>query len=196
MTKNYEAKVVFIGMSGVGKTSIISRIGSGVFDPNQLPTIGASFTAKTIQKEQGNVTLRIWDTAGQERFRSLAPMYYQGSQACLIVFALNSKDSFNDAQVWYDEMERSIGEKTLLYLIGNKADLTSERTVTIEEANNKADSMGAVYFEVSAQTGQNIEDLVEDIAFQLLSKDISLDTNNLNPVLKDEDDEDQKKCGC
>ncbi|KAH0786194.1 small GTP-binding protein [Histomonas meleagridis] len=194
MVKISEAKIVFIGMSGVGKTSIIARISSGTFNPNHDPTIGASYTSKVIEKEQGIITLRIWDTAGQERFRSLAPMYYQGSQACLIVFALNSRESFNEAQAWYEEVKKSVDDQYLFYLLGNKSDLP-ERTISIEEAVAKADSMSALYFEVSARNGQNIKEVIEDIASKLLARDTSTDNNDCTPVLQDENGRD-KKCGC
>ena len=159
-----EAKVVLLGATSVGKTCIVTRATSDFFDPEQVSTVGASFSAKTIESDDCRVTLRIWDTAGQERFRSLAPMYYQGSQCAIIVFSIDSSDSFAEASQWVEELNSHFDEMPILYLVGNKADLVDSRKVTVEEAQERADKMGATYFETSAKTGQNIDELFVSIA--------------------------------
>lgn len=164
MTAIIEAKVVLLGATSVGKTCIVTRATSDFFDAEQVSTVGASFSAKTIELEDCRVTLRIWDTAGQERFRSLAPMYYQGSQCAIIVFSLDSMDSFTEAAQWVEELNSHFDEMPILYLVGNKADLVDLRKVTVEEAQERADKIGATYFETSAKTGQNIDELFVSIA--------------------------------
>lgn len=172
-----EAKVVLLGATSVGKTCIVTRATSNFFDPEQVSTVGASFSAKTLQIDDTTVTLRIWDTAGQERFRALAPMYYQGSQAAIIVFSLDSTDSFEDANQWVDELGPHFDQMPLLYLVGNKADLVDNRTVKLEEAQERADKMGALYFETSAKTGQNIDELFASIAERIKSTEKPVDPN-------------------
>ena len=162
-----EVKVVLIGSASVGKTCIVNRATSDFFDPEQVSTVGASFSAKRVSTENSRVTLRIWDTAGQERFRSLAPMYFHAANAVIVVFSLNSKDTLEDAETWVDELKEHYEEIPLLYLVGNKADLTEERCISIEEANAMAEKLHAFYFETSAKTGQNINELFEDIAYQI-----------------------------
>lgn len=170
MTRNIEAKVVLLGAASVGKTCIVTRATSDFYDPEQVPTVGASFSAKIITTDSARVTLRIWDTAGQERFRSLAPMYYQGSHAAIIVFSLTDPESLKDAYTWADELKEHFENLPFLYLVGNKSDLTDERKVTSDEANMAADKLNAIYFETSAKSGQNVSELFENIADYLEKK--------------------------
>lgn len=190
-----EAKVVLLGSSSVGKTCIVARATADCFDPEQVSTVGASFSAKVIATEQSRVTLRIWDTAGQERFRSLAPMYFHGAQAVLVVFSVDSFDSFKETETWVDEIKEQYdaAQLPLLYLVGNKSDLVQERTVSLEDANNFADKLRARYFETSAKTGQNINELFEDIAYNI-EKHEEKPQNNLKPVLQESTAQKQQCC--
>ena len=112
-------KVVILGDSSVGKSSIINRYINKVFNDYNEPTIGAAFFTVIINK---NIQLEIWDTAGQERYKSLAPMYYRGSHAAFVVYDITNKNSFNNALKWIDEL-KMITDGCLIYLIGNKSDL-------------------------------------------------------------------------
>ena len=95
-----EGKLVLLGASAVGKTSICARYVFGDFDTNTRSTIGASFLTKKMKVDDRKVKLQIWDTAGQERFRSMAPMYYRGAEAALCVFDLTGRDTFNAMKGW------------------------------------------------------------------------------------------------
>ncbi|KAH0789104.1 ras-related protein Rab-22A [Histomonas meleagridis] len=189
-----EAKVVLLGATNVGKTCLVTRATSDLFDSEQASTVGASFFAKTIQTEQARVTLRIWDTAGQERFRSLAPMYYQGSQAAIIVFSLTEPESLDAAFEWYDEVRSHFEVLPLIYLVGNKSDLADERKVTNEEASTKAEKIKAFYFETSAKNGQNIDELFEDIADRVQSIDVKKDAVDIGG--NENENPDKKKPCC
>lgn len=188
-----EAKVVLLGATNVGKTCIVTRATSDMFDQDQASTVGASFSAKTIQTSNARVTLRIWDTAGQERFRSLAPMYYQGSQAALIVFSIADRDTFDAAVDWYDEVKSHFEKKILIYLIGNKSDLADQRAVSMDEINQRADEFGAVYFESSAKNGQNINEIFEHIAENIQEIDLKDDKDDVD-LNETELKESDKKC--
>ena len=194
MSAIIEAKVVLLGATSVGKTCIVTRATSDFFDAEQVSTVGASFSAKTIETEDCRVTLRIWDTAGQERFRSLAPMYYQGSQCAIIVFSLDSSDSFTEAAQWVEELNSHFDEMPILYLVGNKADLVDSRKVTVEEAQERADKIGATYFETSAKTGQNIDELFVSIAEKIKTVEKPQDPKPAVPLQNTGNKEQKKGC--
>lgn len=163
------AKVVLIGATSVGKTCIVARATTNFYDPEQTSTVGASFSIKEVDVDGNKATLRIWDTAGQEKFRSLAPMYFQGAQIALIVFSIDSVSSFNEVDVWYEEIKSALSDMPIMYLIGNKSDLTEKRSVSFEEGQKKGDKLNATYFETSAKLGYNIEELFLSIAENILS---------------------------
>jgi small GTP-binding protein len=194
MSAIIEAKVVLLGATSVGKTCIVTRATSDFFDSEQVSTVGASFSAKTIETDDCRVTLRIWDTAGQERFRSLAPMYYQGSQCAIIVFSLDSADSFTEAAQWVEELNSHFDEMPILYLVGNKADLVDSRKVSVEEAQERADKIGAIYFETSAKTGQNIDELFVSIAEKIKTIEKPQDPKPPVPLQNNGDKEHRKSC--
>jgi small GTP-binding protein len=159
-----EAKVVLLGSTSVGKTCLLARAVADFYDPGQEPTVGPSFSAKTIQLDHCVVKLWIWDTAGQERFRTLGSLYYHGAQAIVIVFSLVDRDTFTDTEQWATEVKNHFEAVPLLYLVGNKADLLEKRKVAREEAMVVADKLGAIYVESSAKTGQNVNQLFESVA--------------------------------
>ena len=97
-----ETKVVILGNTGVGKTSIVSKYVTNQFSPLIPATIGASFNVKTLSFDGWKVQMQIWDTAGQERFRSMAPMYYRGAHAAILVFDITSSDSLDRVAEWVE----------------------------------------------------------------------------------------------
>lgn len=179
--RNVEAKVVLLGPASVGKTCIVTRATTDLFDQDQVPTIGAAFSAKTFTGDNMRVTLRIWDTAGQERFRSLAPMYYQHSRAAVIVFSLDDRGTLEEAKNWFDELREQLDPLPMIYLVGNKSDLTNQRDIEPDEGPQIAEAMGdgIVYFETSAKTGQNVNELFEHIADRVQKGDVPPSPNAL-----------------
>jgi small GTP-binding protein len=156
-------KVVFMGPSLVGKTSIVLRFSKGIFSPEQDSTIGSAFFSRDLQTASGLVTLNIWDTAGQERFKSLIPKYSRGAHAGILVFDVSNPQSygevqgiFNDAATLFDE------HKVELFLVANKIDLPAK--VDLWNARRYAESMHATYFETSAKVGRNIHELFTEVA--------------------------------
>ncbi|XP_046473555.1 ras-related protein Rab-31 isoform X1 [Neodiprion pinetum] len=148
--KTIEGKVVILGAQGVGKTMVICRYITKMFNRRISPTIGAAFYTCNINLERVKVKLQIWDTAGQERFRSMAPMYYRNANVALLVFDLTKHSSFNEIKSWVVELKRNVDKTMVLVLVGNKSDLVSQRTVDAEEASQYATSIGASYHETSA----------------------------------------------
>lgn len=162
----FHFKLVLLGNAGVGKSSITLRFVREEFSDDQETTIGAAFLTKNVALDDCNVKIEIWDTAGQERYRSLAPMYYRGAQAAIIVFSITDRDSFEGAKTWVKELQRRGDPNMVIALAGNKADLVAKRKVTSEEANEYAASLGAgvTYIETSAKDAVNVEQLFHDVA--------------------------------
>ncbi len=131
-----EAKVVILGSQGVGKTSLVHRYTSGQFAIASTPsTIGASFFTKKLVVDAVKVRLQLWDTAGQERFRSMAPMYYRGSHAAVIVYDITSMSSFMDVRAWIEELKKNMTTDLVIHVVGAKLDLAwSQRQVEPEFA--------------------------------------------------------------
>ncbi len=120
VNKICQFKVVLLGESAVGKSSLVLRFVKREFHEYQESTIGAAFLTQTVQIDDTTVKFEIWDAAGQERYHSLAPMYYRGAQAALIVYDITSKDSFMKAQNWVRELQRQANANIVIALVGNK----------------------------------------------------------------------------
>ncbi|KAK8853932.1 GTP-binding protein of the rab [Tritrichomonas musculus] len=185
-------KVVLIGSSSVGKTSIVIRFSKNVFTGGQESTIGAAFISRDIQTEQGSVSLHVWDTAGQERYRSLVPKYSQGASAIIIVYDVTDQESFIQAQDWYDQAVQNHQGRVVWFLVANKCDLPAE--VDAEKAKEYAQSKNMQYIETSAKTGQNIQELFVQIA-NLVPK-IPADTSTQGLDLTAQPSKEEKKKCC
>jgi len=170
--KRITAKVLCLGAQGVGKTSIVLRqIGEG-FSDRVKSTIGASFNQSTIQVGTDTaVVLQIWDTAGQERFRSLVTMYYRNAAAAFLVYDITDNNSFYQLRSWVDELERFVGQPIILCVVGNKTDLIERREVDGKQAKQFAESIGAMYFETSAQNNKGIADAFTELAERIVENE-------------------------
>lgn len=130
-----------------------------------LTPVAAAFLTQTVALETSTVKFEIWDTAGQERYRSLAPMYYRGAQAAVVVFSLVDADSFNGAKAWVSELRKHAGAEIIIALAGNKADLgSSARAVDRDTALEYARQAGCFYLETSAKTAAGVSDLFREVA--------------------------------
>ncbi|KAI5480594.1 hypothetical protein MNV49_000290 [Pseudohyphozyma bogoriensis] len=121
-----EAKVVILGSQGVGKTAIVHRYTSGIFSRSLSSTLGASFLTKRLELDGCKVRLQLWDTAGQERFRSMAPLYYRGALAAILVYDITNMQSFKDVKIWLDELRREMSPDLIIHVVGSKFDLAAE----------------------------------------------------------------------
>lgn len=159
-------KVVFLGETSVGKSSIVTRFTRDEFFDFQEPTIGAAFQTKNIQLDNCNVIMEFWDTAGQERYRSLAPMYYRGASVAFIVYDITNPDTLNNAIYWINQIKNKGERNCIIVLLGNKNDL-SERRIERETALNVSEMNNTMFSEVSAKTGSNINDIMIQVAKRL-----------------------------
>lgn len=162
-------KLVILGDSSVGKTSLIHRFSSNKFNEFTANTIGAAFVTKeycSTRKPDRKVKFEIWDTAGQERYRSLTPMYYRNARIALICFDLsNFLETFERAKYWKNQLELNFEENEInIKLIGTKNDLDSNFDYTIfrEEAGDEAP-----VYRTSAKTGEGVYELFNDITDDL-----------------------------
>ena len=163
-------KFIVIGSSGVGKTAILKRLIDDVFTGESQSTIGVEFLATTLDVEGQSVKLQIWDTAGQERFRSIAKAYFRSA---ILVFDLTDRKSFDDLNQWLNDIHALCDPNAVVTLIGNKLDLTDQRTITSSEAEAFAQLHQLVYLETSALGGDNIQEAFHRTAASILRKNIT-----------------------
>lgn len=174
LTSDYVFKLILIGDSSVGKSSILSRFSDNVFMDTSSPTIGIDFNTKLIRIEKKICRLEIWDTAGQERFSTMTSNYYRGSQGVLLVFDLSSKQSFNNVINWYNRARELGGENLIAILIGNKCDIDEDkRSISYNEGMELVEQLPGVigYYETSALNGNNIETVFVNLAKEI-KKDV------------------------
>jgi len=164
-------KLVLLGESAVGKSSLVLRFVKGQFHEFQESTIGAAFLTQTVVLDDTTVKFEIWDTAGQERYHSLAPMYYRGAQAAIVVYDITNADTFTRAKSWVGELHRQARPDIVIALAGNKSDLGSRRTVEYEEANAYAEEKGLLFLETSAKNANNVNEIFLAIARKLPRED-------------------------
>jgi small GTP-binding protein len=175
-----KCKVVLLGKSGVGKTSIISRYTTNVFKESLMTTPGANFITKKVNFPKANKTIKfeIWDTAGQERYRSLAKVFYNNASACILVYDITNKDTFNDiVNYWIPELKENAPKDTILALAGNKSDLYLEEQVNDNEGKNLAKSINAIYLRTSAKLNSSIDELFNNIGNKYLNPEMEIISN-------------------
>ena len=160
-------KLLMIGDSGVGKSSLLLRFASDQFEESYMTTVGLDFKIRTVEVDGKVVKLQMWDTAGQERFRTITSSYYRGAQGIVVVYGLDDKKSFENVKQWVDEIDRYAGDGVVKLLVGNKCDVGDARQVTREEAENFAEELKMRYMETSAKTAENVEE-----TFMLTAREI------------------------
>ncbi|KAH7279783.1 hypothetical protein KP509_37G036700 [Ceratopteris richardii] len=165
-------KVIILGDSGVGKTSLMNQYVNKKFSTQYKATIGADFLTKEVQVEDRLVTMQIWDTAGQERFQSLGVAFYRGADCCVLVYDVNLMKSFDNLENWRNEFliqaSPSDPENFPFVVLGNKIDIDggNSRVVAEKRARGWCASKGNIpYFETSAKEDTNVE-----AAFQCIAK--------------------------
>uniref|UniRef100_A0A7E4V7Q8 Small GTP-binding protein n=1 Tax=Panagrellus redivivus TaxID=6233 RepID=A0A7E4V7Q8_PANRE len=152
----YKAKVVMVGNSGVGKTSIVVRMNGEGFDKKVSASLGASYIVIKGKHRQYDVNLLVWDTAGQERFRSMVPLYARGARAAILVYDITNRRSFEELTDWWKEIMNASEYVVSAIVVANKTDMEAARKVTREEGERFAIELGAIYCETSAKDGVGI----------------------------------------
>ena len=165
MSANYVIKLLTLGETEVGKTSIVLRYSDDKFHEDKIATIGIDFKIKIIRKGNEVIKVSIYDTAGEERFKTLIKHYYRGANGILLIFDLTKKSTFDKLNFWLEDLRENSDNIDNLYihLIGNKNDLEEQRAISFEEATNFAKKNKLPYMEVSAKTGKNIRNLFDEV---------------------------------
>ena len=155
-------KTTLIGDSGVGKTCIIRRYINNDFSFNLSSTNGVSYSKKELIIDNKKIQLDIWDTAGQEEYRSLGKHFYKDSYIVLLIYNIAKRESFDNLKnIWYEDLLKYGEEYKVLAVVGNKCDLYEQEAVPEEEARQFADEKNALFMNVSAKNGDNIDLLFE-----------------------------------
>ncbi|KAL7720852.1 Ras-related protein Rab-7b [Entamoeba marina] len=168
-------KTILIGDSGVGKTSLINRYVNNQFSDVYKATIGSDFLIKPVTVNGNQYTLQIWDTAGHERYSCVVTTFYRGSDCCILVFDVTSRESFSHLEKWKNEFIEGANAANPasipIYVVGNKIDCEPERReVSESQAREWCKLNGHTYFETSAMSSQNVGDLFVTLAEEVVSK--------------------------
>jgi Ras-related protein Rab-1A len=197
---NNTFKVIIIGDSGVGKSSILTMFCEKTIpDDYYNTTIGVDLFTKFININNKKIKLQIWDTAGQERFRSITRSYYRGANGIIITYDITNKNSFDKVREWISEIEKNNNLNPIIMLIGNKKDLDFKRAISYDVAKELADNLNIIYYEVSAMKNINIDECFNHLAQELYNdyekkqKDIEKDIKK-NKTCFFEIDLKEKKC--
>ncbi|XP_064612262.1 ras-related protein Rab-35-like [Liolophura sinensis] len=160
MAREYDHlfKLLIIGDSGVGKSSLLLRFADNTFSGTYITTIGVDFKIRTVDVEGEKVKLQIWDTAGQERFRTITSTYYRGTHGVIVVYDVCSGESFANVKRWLHEIDQNCDVVNRI-LVGNKDDDPERKVVLSHDAQRFADQMGIQLFETSAKENINVEEM-------------------------------------
>ncbi len=180
---DYSFKMIVIGDAGVGKSCLTNRAAKDKFLSDYSPTVGFEFLTFSTNIENKIIKLQIWDTCGQEVYRSLITNFYRNASLAMMVYAINSRESFFHINQWLKEVRLQSHPDVKIILIGNKSDLENERQVTVEMGQDKAKNLNCPFFETSALNNTYI-----DTVFTTISEDIYNRCKNA-PKIDDEDDD-------
>ena len=194
-------KVLLLGNSNVGKSSLFLRFVDDIWNDTFVPTIGVDFKIKTFDIDEKKIKMQIWDTAGQERFKNIIASYYRGAHGILLIFDVTDKDSFKNLSNWLIEIEKNASKNVLKVLIGNKTDLEEKRVITYNQGKEFADTYGLKYIETSAKKNLNVNEAFETLGRELMAASDDKRITKTKPnkkisVAKAQDLTPEKKKGC
>jgi Ras-related protein Rab-18 len=194
---DYLFKILLIGDSGVGKSSILLRFTEDEFEEDFPCTIGVDFKTKMIDfYNKKKINLTIWDTAGQEKFRSLTSSYYRGTHGIILVYDVTNRASFLSLEHWLKEIDTySTNSEVIILLIGNKIDMPN-RVVTREEGAKFAKSKSMLFMECSAKTKLGIQQAFEELIQKILDTPTLWEENKLNTLTPKENDKNVNNESC
>jgi len=163
----YNVKILTLGDSDVGKTSIIKRIISNKFSEKMQSTIAIDYSCKTIKFGKNYLKIFLWDTAGQEKFKTIVRNYFNGANGVLLCFDITNRKTFEKLNFWINELKEKLNlDELFIILIGNKIDKENEREISIEESKKFAKENNILYFEISAKTNEGIKEMFDYVTIQ------------------------------
>eukprot|EP01088_Endostelium_zonatum_P020189 TRINITY_DN72_c0_g2_i1.p1 TRINITY_DN72_c0_g2~~TRINITY_DN72_c0_g2_i1.p1 ORF type:complete len:203 (+),score=65.26 TRINITY_DN72_c0_g2_i1:164-772(+) len=167
---DYLFKILLVGDSGVGKSSLLLRFTDDMFQDTFISTIGVDFKIRNVKVEDKVIKLQIWDTAGQERFRTITSSYYRGAHGIIVVYDVTDPVTFNNSKMWLSEIERYACNNVTKLLIGNKADMASKRAVAVAEGDDFAKKNSMLFAEASAKQGEGVDTAVLALVKEIYDK--------------------------
>ena len=200
-----EIKIITLGNSEVGKSSIINQFVFKNFDKDLINTIGMDSKNYEIKIDDKTIKLKIWDTAGQERFRSIQKHYYNKVDGILFIYDITNQTSFDIIEQWYNEV-KNYNDNIIGVLVGNKTDLEDNRAITIDQGKELAKKLNLSFYECNSVDGENVYEAFETLVKMILEKKsenkqtdtiIKIDENGNSEQIKNEKVQDsQNKGGC
>ncbi|XP_072233464.1 EF-hand calcium-binding domain-containing protein 4B [Leuresthes tenuis] len=164
-------KVVLVGNSSVGKTSLLRSFCEGRFHPSTTATVGIDYSVKTITLDNMQIAMQLWDTAGQERYRSITKQFFRKADGVVVMYDVTVEESFKAVHPWIINVQEAAGEGIPILLIGNKMDMERERAVSFKDAEQLAFENKVMFFEVSAYTGKNVTESLTHLARVLMEQE-------------------------
>lgn len=166
-------KLLMLGDSGVGKSSLLFRWVEDTFNVSLVGTIGVDFKVKRVKIGDDEVHIQVWDTAGQQKFHKITTAYYRGAHGILLVYDVTSQRSLQNISYWMDNIKQHASSKTSVALIGNKVDMrestgTRARSISTHDGQKAASDCNVPYFETSAKTGEGVEFAFMSVAHQVI----------------------------
>ena len=179
MDYDYLFKILLVGDSGVGKSSILLRYTDDEYKPEYISTIGVDFKIRSLSYGDKTIKLQLWDTAGQERFQMITSSYYRGAHGIIIVYDITCKESFKNIKNWLHQINQYANEKVLKIIVGNKSDLQDKRVVEKKEVEEFCKENNIYHIETSAKNSNNIKDIFLYLCEKLKKKTIEPNNNNI-----------------
>ena len=200
MSQNRPLKILIIGDSNVGKTSILLQYTSNFFQETHIATIGVEFKLKEIMLDNIEYKLNIWDTAGQERFKAITKSFFKAADGIVFVYDVTNKPSFVNIKNWIKDAESKANDFKII-IVGNKIDLNDSREVSFEEGKNFAKKKNCPFFESSAKDKINIDEIFITLLEEILKAQKNLKEEKINEgenkIILEKDDNSKtksKKC--
>jgi len=202
---DYLFKIMLIGNSGTGKTSLLFRFCDDTYSDTYISTIGVDFKIKTLEIDNKIIKLQIWDTAGQERFKTIISSYYRGAHGIIIFFDLSDKKSFDDVESWMIERNKYCNRNICTLLVGTKSDIKNNDDFNINVINELCNKYDTSYIETSSKLNININNVFEKLCFKLMMKYnynylkmnehiLSISNSSIIPLILEDNTENKKKC--
>ena len=200
MSESMDLKIVVLGASSVGKTSILYRYCNGIFQNGTLPTIGAGFFTHMVQIDNCNITLILWDTAGEEKFKSVAPSLRHGANALILVYDTTKRDTFDEMSIYYDmfmdNVETDLSSDLPILVLGNKIDLPEDTTIDDHLVKSWCEACKIpLQFRCSALNGQNIESSITELVKFVIKQEKKAPVPVLQ-IQNPENNEHKSFCSC
>ena len=199
MSAPESVKVVLLGESGVGKTSIIAQFTTGNFDPDVVTSLSAQYVSKTVEYDnlQKAIKFDLWDTAGQEKYRALAKIFYKDAKVIMLVYDITNAKSFEELKsYWYEMIKQNADSDAIIAIVANKNDLYDSQQVKDEEAREFARSVKAIFQSTSAKSDSGITSLFDNVGQKYFNPDYDCsaqDQKEQEEYLRKKNEERQKK---